>query len=124
MKERLTALVERDELASRTAAAGADLGDRAGAADRRHTVAHGAAGAVERRTEPFAGALDFEKIVEAHTELLEFDRGHARQRIAGNSGARLGDDDDGGNHNKRSAEDQRQTLFEKRPSVPRRLHVS
>ena len=62
---------------ARTSAIGAD------AADRRHVVADGAAGAVERRPQSFLGGFDLEEVLEAEPELLELRRREARQRIAG-----------------------------------------
>ena len=70
------------ELAMFVTARRAHLGDHSGAADRRHAVAHRAARAVERRTEPVLGRFDLGEILEAQPELLEFAAGDSRQRIS------------------------------------------
>jgi hypothetical protein len=122
MEQRLATLVERDELSSRAAAAGANLGDRACASDRGHAVAHRAAGAVERRAKPFARAFDFQEIVEPDAELLELDRRHARKRIARHWNARLREEQGARKQNKSTAKSERG--LKKRSSVPRRLGLS
>ena len=74
--------LELHELAAFVAARRADLGDHAGAANRRHAVADRAARAVERRTETLLRRFDLREIVEAKPEFLEFAAGDPRQRIS------------------------------------------
>ncbi len=83
---------ELDELAALVAARRPDLGDHAGAANRRHAVADSAARAVERRAEPVFYRLDFREILEAQPELLEVAAGDSRQRISGQRPDRLAGD--------------------------------
>ena len=68
-------------------------------------MTHGAAGAVEERTEAIAGFFDLAKIFQAEAELLEFARRDAGQRIAGND-LRLPDNLDDRRHQQRSGADQ------------------
>jgi len=68
--------------------------DRARAADGRHVVARGAAGAVERRPEPFFRGFDLEKVVEPQAELLELGGRDAGKRLARRRSAELRGQDD------------------------------
>ena len=78
MEERFAGWIERLELARGVDAPARISAIIAAAADGRHAVAHGAARAVERRTQPFLGGFDLEKVVEAQAELLELDRASCR----------------------------------------------
>ena len=80
--QRVAGVVETAKRAGFLAIADARLEHHAAAADGRHAVAHGAARAVERRSESVLGGLDLGEVVEAQPELREFDRRDARQRIA------------------------------------------
>ncbi len=81
LKERLAVGCKGVRPAAGVTPRGANLADRAGAADNRHVVADGAARAVEGRSQTFFGCLDFEKVVEPETELLEIDRRDAGERL-------------------------------------------
>ena len=81
--QRLAGLIERPEVAFLVDGRGPGLEDRAGAADGRHVVTDGAAGAVERRSKAFFGRLDFREVVEAEAELRELPRAQPGEGIAG-----------------------------------------
>ena len=107
MEQRLARGIEGDEFTTRTAARRAHFGNVPRATDRRHAVTCAAAGAVERRTQPFIRSLDFEEIVQAKPELLELHGCYAWQRVAGHAARALRHEqstekDDGGHGQVRS----------------------
>ena len=84
MHQTITRGVQAAEFSIFILIGGAHLDDDAASADGWNAVADGAARAVESRTEPIFGGLDFGEIVESQTELGKFDGRDSRQGIARN----------------------------------------
>src|SRR5689334_8063562 len=82
VNQRVTGRAQPRVLAGAVAIAGAHLEDHTAAADRGNIVTHGAAGAVERRTETFFRRLDFGEVLEAQTKLAELGRREPGERGA------------------------------------------